>query len=66
MTHNLLRVVEKGLRSKMDQHTYARLKKIIDALCSEGKILRYYRPDLDLFIETDASRKDIGMALTAK
>ena len=37
--------------------------KIIDALCCEGKILKYYRPDLDLFIEMDASGKGIGMAL---
>ena len=37
--------------------------KIIDALTSEGKVLKYYRPDLDLFIETDASGKGIGMAL---
>ena len=35
----------------------------IDALCKEGKILRYYRPELDLFIETDVSGKGIGMAL---
>ena len=37
--------------------------KIIEALCSEGKILRYYRPDLDLYVEADASSKGIGMAL---
>ena len=37
--------------------------KIIDALTSEGKVLKYYRPDLDLFVETDASGKGIGMAL---
>ena len=29
----------------------------------KGKILRYYKPDLDLFLETDASGKGIGMAL---
>ena len=38
-------------------------KKVIDALCSEGKNLRYYRPNLDLFIETDTRRKGIGIAL---
>ena len=38
-------------------------RKIIETLCKEGKILRYYRPELELFIETDASRKGIGMAL---
>ena len=29
----------------------------------KGKVLKYYRPDLDLYIETDASGKRIGMAL---
>ena len=38
-------------------------KRIIEALSSEGKVLKYYRPDLDLYIETDASGKGIGMAL---
>ena len=38
-------------------------RKIIETLCKEGKILRYYRPDLDLFLETDASGKGIRMAL---
>ena len=38
-------------------------KRIIEALSSERKVLKYYRPDLDLYIETDASGKGIGMAL---
>ena len=38
-------------------------RKIIETLCREGKILKYYRPNLDLFLETDASGKGIGMAL---
>ena len=37
--------------------------KIIETLCSEGKILKYYRPDLDLYIEMDSSGKGISMAL---
>ena len=41
----------------------ADFKKIIEALCKEGKLLRYYRPDLDLYLETDASGVAIGMAL---
>ena len=32
-------------------------------LCSEGKVLWYYRPDLELFLETDAGGVAIGMAL---
>ena len=63
MTHNLRELLKKGSDPKWtDIHTLD-FKRIIDALCSEGKILRYYRPDLDLFIETDASGKGIGMAL---
>ena len=39
-------------------------KQIIEALCKEGKLLRYYRPNLDLYLETDASGVAIGMALS--
>ena len=38
-------------------------KKLIDIMCNSPKQLRYYRPDLDLYLETDASRVAIGMAL---
>ena len=38
-------------------------KCIIQELCSEGKSLCYYRPELELFLETDASGIAIGMAL---
>ena len=38
-------------------------KKLIDIMCNSPKLLRYYRPDLDLFLETDASGIPIGMAL---
>ena len=46
----------------MDVHSID-FKKIIEMLCREGKILKYYRPDLELFLETDASGKGIRMAL---
>ena len=36
---------------------------MIDILCNSPKLLRYYRPDLDLYLETDASGVAIGMAL---
>ena len=32
-------------------------------MCNSPKLLRYYRPNLDLYLETDASRVAIGMAL---
>ena len=32
-------------------------------LCSNDKLLRYYRPDLDLYLKTDNSGVAIGMAL---
>ena len=38
-------------------------KRLIDIMCNSPKLLRYYRPDLDLYLETDASRVAIGMAL---
>ena len=38
-------------------------KRIIDALCKQGKLLKYYKPDLDLYLETDANGVAIGMAL---
>ena len=47
----------------MDQYSTADFKWIIEVLCSEGKVLRYYRPDLDLFLEEDVSGVAIGMAL---
>ena len=63
LTHNLRELLKKGTDPKWtDVHTLD-FRKIIDTLCKEGKILKYYKPDLDLFLETDASRKGIGMAL---
>ena len=38
-------------------------KKLINIMCNSSKLLRYYRPDLDLYLETDASGVTIGMAL---
>ena len=32
-------------------------------MCNSPRLLRYYRPDLDLYLEMDASRVAIGMAL---
>ena len=38
-------------------------ESIIKTLCESEKLLRYYRPDLDLYLETDASGVAIGMSL---
>ena len=63
MTHNLRALLKKGSDPKWTDVHSLDFCKIIDTLTSEGKVLKYYRPDLDLFIETDASGKGIGMAL---
>ena len=63
LTHNLRDLLKKGSDSTWTDVHSIDFCKIIDALCKEGKILRYYRPELELFIETDASGKGIGMAL---
>ena len=61
--HNLRALLKNGSDPKWTNIHSLDFHKIIDALTSEGKVLKYYRPDLDLFIETDASGKGIGMAL---
>ena len=49
LTHNLHELLKKGTEPKwMDVHTLD-FRKIIETLCKEGKILKYYKPDLDLF-----------------
>ena len=63
MTHNLRDLLKKGSDPKWTDVHSLDFKKIIESLCSEGKLLRCYRPDLDLYIETDASGKGIGMPL---
>ena len=63
LTHNLRELLKRGSEPKWtDVHTLD-FKKIIETLCRERKILKYYRPDLELFLETDASGKGIRMAL---
>ena len=37
--------------------------KLIDIMCNSHKLLRYYRPDLDFYLETDASGVAIGIGL---
>ena len=63
MKYNLRALLKKGSDPVWTDVHLLDFQKIIESLCSEGKILRYYRPDLDLYVETDASGKGIGMAL---
>ena len=62
MIHNPRALLKKGSDAKwMDVHSLD-FKKIID-ICVEKTVLKYYKPELELFLETDASGKGIGMAL---
>ena len=65
MTHNLRSLLKNDSDFVWtDVHVNSLdFRRIIEALCKEGKILKYYRPELDLYIETDASGRGIGMAL---
>ena len=63
LTYNLRELLKKGSNPKWTDIHLLDFKKIIETLSSEGKVLKYYRPYLDLYIETDASGKGIGMAL---
>ena len=57
LTHNLRELLKKGSEPKWtDVHSIA-FKKIIETLWSEGKIPKYYRPDLELFLETGCQWK---------
>ena len=64
MTHNLRDLLKKKNSDPKwtDVHSLD-FRRIIETLSKEGKVLKYYRPDLELFIEMDASGKGIGMAL---
>ena len=63
MTHNLRDLLKKDSDPKWTDIHSLDFKRIIETLSKEGKVLKYYRPELELYIETDASGKGIGMAL---
>ena len=65
MTHNLRALLKKdaGSDAKWTDIHSLDFKRIIDTLCCEEKILKYYKPELELFLEMDASGKGIGMVL---
>ena len=57
MTHNLRALLKKGTNPKWTDVHSLDFKRIIETLCKEGTVLKYYKPKLDLFLETDASGK---------
>ena len=63
MTHNLRALLKKGSNAKWTDVHSLDFQKIIDTLCREGTVLKNYKPELKLFLKTDANRKSIGMAL---
>ena len=48
MTYNLRALLKKGSYPVWTDVHSLDFQKMMDSLCSKGKILRYYRPDLDL------------------
>ena len=64
MTHNPQRdLLKKNSDPKWTDVHSLDFKRIIETLSKEGKVLKYYSPELELFIETDGSGKGIGMVL---
>ena len=63
LTHRLRSLLKKSNEFIWTEVHSDNFKKLINIMCNSPKLLRYYRPDLDLYLETDASGVAIGMAL---
>ena len=63
LTHRLRSLLKKSNEFIWTDVHSDDFKKLIDIMYNSPKLLRYYRPDLDLYLKTDASRVAIGMAL---
>ena len=63
LTHRLRSLLKKSNEFVWTEAHSDDFKRLIDIMCNSPKLLRYYRPDLDLYLETDASGVAIGMAL---
>ena len=63
LTHRLRSLLKKSNEFIWTEAHSDDFKRLIDIMCNSPKLLRYYRPDLDLYLETDASGVAIGMAL---
>ena len=58
MTHNLRSLLKKGTNPKWTDFHSLDFKRIIESLYKEGTVLKYYKPELDLFPEIDTSASD--------
>ena len=63
LTHRLRSLLKKSNEFIWKDVHSDDFRKLIDIMCNSPKLLRYYRPNLDLYLETDASGVAIGMAL---
>ena len=63
LTHRLRSLLKKSNEFMWTEAHSDDFKRLIDIMCNSPKLLRYYRPDLYLYLETDASGVAIGMAL---
>ena len=63
LIHNLRSLLKKNNEFVWTNVHSLDFRCIVDTLCKEAKILRYYRPELDLYLEMDASGVAIGMVL---
>ena len=63
LTHRLRSLLKKSNEFIWTDIHSQDFRKLIDIMCNSQKLLRYYRPDLDLYLETDASGVAIGMTL---
>ena len=63
LTHRLRSLLKKSNKLIWTNVHSQDFRKLIDIMCNSRKLLRYYRPDLDLYLETDVSGVAIGMTL---
>ena len=63
LTHNLKGLLKKDNKFIWNKMHSRDFKTIIQRVCSNDKLLHYYRPKLELFLKTDTSGIAIGMAL---
>ena len=59
LTHNLRPLLKKNAEFIWTDVHSIDFTQMIETLCQDRKILKYYRPDLDLYIESDAVEKPL-------